>query len=150
MSDFNMLVERKETTEEAVMGILTAGDQKFYTLEPPFRPEDVKPRAIPAGTYDVSLRYSPKHSRIVPHIANVPGFEAIEIHWGNYPKDTEGCLLVGKTHSRNFVGNSRLAFDELFSVLQDMEAMAVRIFITYEDPPVVFPDETPATEAGAQ
>lgn len=67
-----------------------------FTLEPPKR-ED-KPCCIPPGTYAVEKRFSPKHGFHVPGLKDVPGFSDIEIHPGNYPKDTEGCLLVGSSH----------------------------------------------------
>ena len=32
--------------------------------------------------------------------------------------DTEGCLLVGSTHSEDFVGNSRATFAKLFELIE--------------------------------
>lgn len=129
----SLLVERLWPTSQAVCGRLTAGDLHFFTLEPPYGSPDVKPRAIPAGTYDLQILWSPKHRRIVPHVMNVPGFEEIEIHWGNYPKDTEGCLLVGNTHLTDFIGDSLKAFDALFTLLAEWNNGGGGITITYMD-----------------
>ncbi len=38
---------------------------------------------------------------------------AIQIHIGNYPSHTEGCVLVGTTNSENMVGNSTAAYQKL-------------------------------------
>lgn len=51
--------------------------------------------AIPTGTYRIALLWSDKHEQIVPWILDVPGFQAIEIHVGNTPTDTDGCVLPG-------------------------------------------------------
>jgi hypothetical protein len=51
--------------------------------------------AIPTGRYRVSLRKSPKFKRHLPWLLNVPGFEYIYCHPGNWIKDTLGCLLPG-------------------------------------------------------
>lgn len=103
-------------TRNLVMPLSTAGmldvDGIFqcYTLEPA--------RPIPAGVYDIRLLFSPKFNCITPHVMDVPGFTAIEIHCGNYPTDTEGCLLVGETHPEpDFIGNSREAFMALMQKL---------------------------------
>ena len=118
MMTFNMLVERKWLTEKATCGTITAGDLHFYTLEPPTRHDDVKPRAIPAGVYPLTIRFSPNHGRLVPHVECVPGFYSIEIHIGNTAKDTLGCTLVGRTNpSPDFIGASHAAFDDLFGRL---------------------------------
>lgn len=106
-----------------------------YTLEPPKR-ENIKPRAIPPGTYELTIRFSPKHGRLIPHVENVPGFSEIEIHIGNYPKDTEGCCLVGTTRSLDFVGGSHGAFDTLFAkMLEASEPGEIRKVgtITYQE-----------------
>lgn len=128
----NLLVTRTDFSSLSTIGELTAGDLKYFTLEPPKR--DFKPCCIPVGTYDVTIRFSPKHSRLIPHVENVPGFEEIEIHIGNFPRDTEGCLLVGKIKGPNpdFIGGSRLAFDELFHALVDAKDRGEEITITYQ------------------
>ncbi|MPR36558.1 DUF5675 family protein [Salmonirosea aquatica] len=51
--------------------------------------------AIPTGRYRVSLRESPTFKRTYPWLLNVPGFEYIYIHKGNWIRDTLGCVLVG-------------------------------------------------------
>lgn len=108
----NLVVVRKVYTAKSTTGELYLPDgTSFYTLEPPARAE--KPCAIPAGIYELTMRYSPKHHGNVPHVEQVPGFTDIEIHVGNYPEDTEGCLLVGKFRELDFVGSSKQAFDEL-------------------------------------
>jgi len=112
-----------------------ASEQQFcYTLEPPKREE--KPRCIPVGLYDVTIRMSAKHKRLMPHVEHVPGFEGIEIHTGNYPKDTEGCLLVAETHApdvSDFIGNSANAFQRLFILIAAAIDKGEQVYITYTE-----------------
>lgn len=84
--------------------------------------------AIPTGRYRVTLGVkSPKYSQrkaydfckgYVPRLINVPCFEGILIHIGNYPKDTEGCILVGKNTKVGAVLESAATFRELYALLQ--------------------------------
>jgi hypothetical protein len=114
----NMLVRRRWSDPKSVMGeIFLDGKFECYTLEPPFKTDGSKPRAIPAGTYQLTVRFSPKFQRLMPHVENVPDFNGVLIHWGNFPKDTEGCTLVGFMHGQDFVGHSRDEFDKLFDQL---------------------------------
>ncbi len=46
-------------------------------------------------------------------LIDVPGFTGIRIHIGNFPKDTEGCILVGTKLGIDKVVNSKIAFDGL-------------------------------------
>lgn len=67
------------------------------TLEHPVRTEKIPGEtAIPFGTYEVVVNWSPKFKRRLPLIKNVPNFEGIRIHRGNTLKDTTGCVLVGE------------------------------------------------------
>jgi hypothetical protein len=52
--------------------------------------------AIPAGRYAVTLYDSPKRHCEVPLLVDVPGRSMIEIHWGTFPQNYEGCIGVGE------------------------------------------------------
>jgi hypothetical protein len=136
----NFLVRRRWTDPQSVTGeLLLDGKFECYTLEPPKKTDGSKPRAIPAGTYRLTIRFSPRFARLMPHVEDVPDFEGVLIHWGNFPRDTEGCTLVGSIHENDFVGHSRDEFEKLFKVI--LEACnAGPQQITYVDPVLPFPD----------
>jgi len=90
--------------------------------------------AIPLGTYPVAFTWSPKYKRMMPLVGSVTGFQGIRIHSGNTAADTEGCLLVGKTRTATGVGSSRLAIQELYTLLQAATDAGRPITITYRLP----------------
>ena len=105
------------------------------TLEDRVRPEGEKvygKTAIPDGTYEVKLTHSPRFKKILPEILNVPNFSGIRIHTGNSSKDTEGCILVGTWdgEKEDWVGNSRIAFDELMALLEEATNNKEKVTIT--------------------
>ncbi|ABF39226.1 conserved hypothetical protein [Candidatus Koribacter versatilis Ellin345] len=125
-----LTVSRQTYTPRSTCGTLSIdGEFQCFTLEPHADQSQGKPFSIPEGTYQVTLEFSPKFKCDTPHVQHVPGFEAIEIHYGNFPKDTEGCCLVGTTHAPDFVGNSRAAFAELMAKLK---AAGTPLSVTYE------------------
>lgn len=63
--------------------------------------------AIPKGKYIVTMDYSPKYKRAMPHVMNVKGFSGIRIHSGNTAKDSLGCILLGKNDKVGWISNSR-------------------------------------------
>jgi len=69
--------------------------------------------AIPTGTYAVRLYNSPKHGPDTPELVAVPGYQHVQIHSGNGPRDTLGCLLfgLGRDVSAGIVTRSRPACD---------------------------------------
>lgn len=84
--------------------------------------------AIPTGRYRVTLGVkSPKYSKrpqydfcegYVPRLINVPAYDGILIHIGNYPQDTEGCILVGRNTKVGAVLQSTETFKKLYATLK--------------------------------
>jgi len=86
--------------------------------------------AIPTGRYQILLTWSPKYKRIMPQVLNVPGYEGIRIHSGNYSQDTEGCLLPGLSKAKDYVGSSKDAIKILEALFNKTVAGKEEIFIT--------------------
>jgi hypothetical protein len=87
--------------------------------------------AIPAGRYEVAINFSDRFNRLMPILINVPGYAGVRIHWGNYAKNTDGCILVGKTESADFIGSSILEFTGFYLKLADA-LKTQKVFITIQ------------------
>ena len=113
-------IKRLHKTKVSTIGeLLIDGVFECYTLEDTERDVKVKGEtAIKEGKYKVIINKSNRFKRLLPLLLNVPEFEGVRIHSGNTNHDTEGCILVGQTKSKNFVGKSRKAFDALFKKMQ--------------------------------
>ena len=116
-----LTVNRKWLTNTATIGeLLIDGKFECYTLEDTLRDgcKLAGVTAIPDGTYKVIIDLSNRFQKLMPHVLNVPGFEGIRIHAGNTDKDTEGCLLLGRTKSSNFIGESKKALEHFIPLLE--------------------------------
>ena len=111
------------------------GEHIADTLEDRVRPEGEKiygKTAIPEGTYEMVLSYSPRFKKILPEILNVPNFTGIRIHSLNKAEESEGCIGVGKWNGKdtNWISNSRKTFNKLFAILQEASDRGEKITIT--------------------
>lgn len=113
-------IKRLYKTDTSVIGeLLIDGVFECFTLEDTERPIKIKGEtAIPKGTYRVIINESNRFKRLLPLLIDVPNFEGVRIHSGNSNHDTEGCILVGQTRNKNYIGQSRKAFDKLFKKMQ--------------------------------
>jgi hypothetical protein len=87
---------------------------------------------IPTGTYDVISYPSPRWGIPVPLLVNVPGFAEIEIHVGNYPHDTDGCLLLGSTKDVDIIGNSATTITTFYGLFFAALQNGDTVTITYQ------------------
>lgn len=111
------------------------GEHIADTLEDRVRPEGEKvygKTAIPEGTYEMVLSYSPRFKKILPEILNVPNFTGIRIHCGNSSADSSGCILVGTWdgEKEDWVSDSKVAFNKLIPLLQEAVDNKEEITIT--------------------
>jgi hypothetical protein len=99
-----------------------------YTLEDIERDVKIKSEtAIAKGKYKVMITMSNRFKRYMPLLLNVPNFQGVRIHAGNTNHDTEGCILVGQTRSKDFIGQSRKAYEKLFKKLQAAKDISIEI-----------------------
>ena len=114
-------LKRTILTQASTVGKLSINGKFFcYTIEDRITLQKIDANsAIPAGTYDVIINESPRFKRKMPRLLDVPDFTGILIHWGNKAGDTEGCILVGNTVSKNFIGNSRATFNKVYKRIDD-------------------------------
>ena len=120
---------RQEFTDISTIGeLLIDGEHFCFTLEDPVRDEKIYGMtAIPYATYEVVITYSPRFHKYMPLLKNVDNFEGVRIHSGNTANDTEGCILVGFTKGKDFIGGSRKAFNDLMARIKGQElALEIR------------------------
>ena len=71
-----------------------------------------------------------KFKEWLPYIQGVPDFEGIRIHAGNYPDDTQGCILVGENRLKGMVVNSRIWLHRLMKRIREAREKDESVWIT--------------------
>lgn len=117
---------------QAAIGKLTLPNGwSCMTIERPWLDNQRKVSCIPEGVYAMKWRPSPLVTRLSKgkhtsawEAADVINRSDILIHQGNYVRHSEGCILVGKDHSKNgeewMVTSSVVTYDRF---IQEMKAM---------------------------
>lgn len=111
---------RKECKTDGIFSDLCAenGVKLFSTLEHSY---DCKPK-IPNGTYTCVRGKHRLHGMTEDfetfEITGVEGHSGVLFHWGNFNKDSDGCVLIGRTRSGDMVTSSREAFAEFMHGLE--------------------------------
>ena len=94
-SAFTLTIARKNSSAACTSGYLAVnGAIIAYTLERPWNGNAPLISSIPDGSYAGTLRYDHADAWRI-ELQGVPGRTNVEIHTGNTPDDTEGCILVG-------------------------------------------------------
>lgn len=150
-----LLLHRFSTGEDSTLGILHRIDdfdvkRKFvcFTMEDqPNEPKVPGETRIPAGRYQIKLRneggmndrYKDKFDGHIGMLwlQDVPDFEWVYIHYGNYHGDTDGCILVGDGCQSNvledgMVMSSVAAYKRLYRKVTDF-LFSGDVWINIED-----------------
>lgn len=98
-----------------------------FSLEPagPDTIEPNKDRRVPAGTYNLEWLPSNKFQKLMPTLFNdkVSKSRRILIHNGNYPQDTEGCMLLGDSYDSKGVYNSVRTLAKVFELIRNTKTI---------------------------
>lgn len=117
---------RTKNTDKSCLGEFEFDGEKYYTLEDCVRDKKIKHiTAIPEGSYTLGLKkvvtpltqiYRNKYTWFEWHIEiqDVEGYDSVYQHIGNYPKDTDGCQLIGDSHGEDAVWNSTKTFEKYY------------------------------------
>jgi hypothetical protein len=126
-SYFDIVIDRFLPCSQSIVGKLYAnGKYICYTLELAWFWNAQCRSCVPPGQYNGHIRQDkPDGWRI--QLDGVPAREAIQIHVGNYPRDTEGCVLVGTTYGPDFVLGSGEAYALLEAAYQSSPGKTVRV-----------------------
>ena len=91
-----------------------------HTIERPYQngANTVGQSSILPGVYPVIIDFSPHFNRPMPHVLNVPGRSEIRIHPAKMASQLEGCIALGVTESKDFIGESQIAFNKFFPLLE--------------------------------
>ena len=126
-------ITRKWFTNKSTIGLVSVDGVKCgFSLEDVARPDGVKvygETAIPAGEYAVTIDYSERFKKLMPHILDVPGFEGVRIHCGNKPEQTEGCILVGLNKGQDTIYNCQATYDYIYGSIEKALANKEKVTI---------------------
>ena len=144
-----LLLKRVYTSSDYTIGRLYYKGQKLCdTLEPPsvglkkestaFQVMRAKKRfgviSIPPGIYQLLITKSPKFKQWLPLLMDVPGFSGIRIHPGNFPTDTQGCILPGWNVEKGQVLGSKDATKKIIDIMTKLKAGGKSVMLRIENP----------------
>ena len=129
----NLLLIRDTFTKNSVIGeLFLNGERMCDTLENPWKDNQRNISCIPKGNYKVRLRLPRESaSRDYLHllVQDVPNRKWILVHRGNFPSQTQGCILVGLGSEQDIVHNSTLAMDLLIKEVIHLGAENINLTI---------------------
>lgn len=107
----NLILQRTHEVGNTTFGKLFHNNKFLnYTLEDKVRDIKIKHEtAIPAGTYQVIINKSERFKQLMPLLLNVPNFEGVRIHKGNYA-DLE-TFLKEVPLSNPVITNSKIRYE---------------------------------------
>lgn len=110
--EYFKLLRRSYSSENTLGHMLRNGEHYGWTMEDAVRASFMKvfgKTAIPAMTYRLVVRWSPKFKEERVFLESVPGFTGIQIHGANDENDVIGCIGC----SRHISFSERLTWGSL-------------------------------------
>lgn len=128
---FGKITLPSETSEFDDNVVVNMAEQSHVTLENPWVNNKKKVSCIPDGVYDMKMRTSAVVKRASGgayskgwEVKGVPGRTYIMFHPGNWPEDTEGCIMVGKEYAmisdKPGISDSRASFQAFMGRMEEL------------------------------
>ncbi len=118
-------ISTNDCKAEGIFGVLMVGSTEFACLEHAYPQPDggYKPKLQP-GTYVCVRGQHRLDSGPIEtfEITGVPGHSGILFHYGNYNRDSNGCVLVGKEREGDMITLSRTAFQNFMDLLKGVDS----------------------------
>lgn len=122
---FKIQVLRHVAKKNATMGELYVNGQLVaMTLEKPWRDNEPFVSSIPEGDYGAILRYDKSRDGFFTiQLRDTSYRPGIQIHVGNQPSDTTGCILVGigAKYGQSLLRDSKKAINDLKTLFYGSE-----------------------------
>lgn len=130
-----MILHRLQKLDDRTLGRLIVFDDinivaSFATLELPFLDNQRNISSIVGGYYEVLPRNSARFGDHL-HVLDVPNRSWILFHIGNYPRNTDGCILIGlgfadiDNDGKMEVASSRIAMQQLTKLITDRAELLI-------------------------
>ena len=118
-----VLLLRQFDTPFGMFGRLITDELMLWCLEPPWKGNAKNESCIPEGRYPLEQgEFQNRYENL--SVLSVPGREFIEFHRGNTLRDTEGCILPGR--SLGVIGQSWAVIDSGSALADLVDAVADR------------------------
>ena len=130
----NLILTRKDCNKDGIFSVLTDqnNNQIAVTLEHSYPDNNGGWFAkIPTGTF-ICVRGSHRLNGMTQdfetfEITGVTGHVNLLFHWGNYDKDSEGCILVGEKRIQDMITNSRVTFTKLMDLQNNIDQFTLTV-----------------------
>lgn len=136
----HLILTHDEFAQDGVFGRLVTeiDDELAVTLEHVYlHPEgNVVSNKIPVGSYECvrgqHLLHGMPQSFTTFEVMGVPGHTGILFHWGNYNKDSDGCILLGQSialqpNGERMITNSRATFEKFMELQAGVDSFQLTV-----------------------
>ena len=137
-STVEIIINRTSQNSQSTVGTLSIPNYNFdgFVLERPGPDTTTRNmrKRVPTGVYKVKWHETKLNRSLgkafVLFNDDVPADRYILIHIGNYPKDTDGCILLGSSKGKDFVGNSTNTVFAFYKLFENSNLTKIRDKIT--------------------
>src|SRR5665213_546002 len=128
----DLVLTRNSFQAEGIFGQLAVedgGDLVASTLEHAFNVNGLWLPKVPIGVYSCQRGMHRLLGMTSPfetfQITQVPGATGILFHPGNWDKDSEGCVLLGRSRAGDMIQESRAAFQDFMASQEGLNTFSL-------------------------